>query len=70
MNQSARSHTRRVLAVAGSLLVGALLLSPLAANAEWPERPVTLIVPWGAGGGTDQWRGRWRHPWSNRSASR
>lgn len=54
MNQSARSHTRRVLAVAGSLLVGALLLSPLAANAEWPERPVTLIVPWGAGGGTDQ----------------
>jgi tripartite-type tricarboxylate transporter receptor subunit TctC len=23
------------------------------ANAAWPERPVTLIVPWGAGGGTD-----------------
>ncbi len=23
------------------------------AAAEWPERPVTLIVPWGAGGGTD-----------------
>jgi tripartite-type tricarboxylate transporter receptor subunit TctC len=23
------------------------------ARAEWPERPVTLIVPWGAGGGTD-----------------
>jgi tripartite-type tricarboxylate transporter receptor subunit TctC len=24
-----------------------------AANAAWPERPITLIVPWGAGGGTD-----------------
>jgi tripartite-type tricarboxylate transporter receptor subunit TctC len=23
------------------------------AYAAWPERPVTLIVPWGAGGGTD-----------------
>ena len=23
------------------------------AEAAWPERPVTLIVPWGAGGGTD-----------------
>ena len=23
------------------------------ANAAWPERPITLIVPWGAGGGTD-----------------
>lgn len=24
-----------------------------AANAEWPERPITVICPWGAGGGTD-----------------
>ena len=23
------------------------------AHSAWPERPVTLIVPWGAGGGTD-----------------
>src|SRR5688572_1586081 len=23
------------------------------AHAAWPERPVTLIVPWAAGGGTD-----------------
>jgi tripartite-type tricarboxylate transporter receptor subunit TctC len=24
-----------------------------AAHAAWPERPITLVVPWGAGGGTD-----------------
>ena len=24
-----------------------------AVHAAWPERPITLIVPWGAGGGTD-----------------
>src|SRR4051812_43425096 len=29
------------------------LLGVAAAQAAWPERPVTLIVPWGAGGGTD-----------------
>src|SRR5690606_40706567 len=23
------------------------------AQAAWPERPITMIVPWGAGGGTD-----------------
>src|SRR5438045_1267014 len=23
------------------------------AHATWPERPITLIVPWNAGGGTD-----------------
>ncbi len=28
-------------------------LSPARAQAQWPTRPVTLIVPWGAGGGTD-----------------
>jgi tripartite-type tricarboxylate transporter receptor subunit TctC len=37
----------------GSLV--ALVLSAVAgvAQAAWPDRPVTLIVPWGAGGGTD-----------------
>jgi tripartite-type tricarboxylate transporter receptor subunit TctC len=25
----------------------------LSAHAAWPERPITLIVPWAAGGGTD-----------------
>jgi tripartite-type tricarboxylate transporter receptor subunit TctC len=28
-------------------------LFPMLTHAAWPERPVTLIVPWGAGGGTD-----------------
>src|SRR3989440_4681710 len=35
-------------------LAGALLaLLAGAAQAAYPERPITLIVPWGAGGGTD-----------------
>jgi tripartite-type tricarboxylate transporter receptor subunit TctC len=38
---------RRCLAAA----VLALLVT--AAHAAYPERPITLIVPWGAGGGTD-----------------
>ena len=40
-----------------SLLAGAagalLALAAGSAAAAWPERPITLIVPWGAGGGTD-----------------
>jgi tripartite-type tricarboxylate transporter receptor subunit TctC len=36
------------------LLVAALLsLAAAAAQAQYPQRPVQLIVPWGAGGGTD-----------------
>ena len=35
-----------------SLLVSSLLVSN-AAYAEWPERPVTLVVPYAAGGITD-----------------
>lgn len=29
------------------------LLAPGVARAEYPEKPITLIVPWAAGGGTD-----------------
>jgi len=39
-----------------ALLLPVLLITALGsplALAEWPERPITLIVPWGAGGGTD-----------------
>src|SRR5918998_1915390 len=30
-----------------------LLAASCAAYAQYPQRPVQLIVPWGAGGGTD-----------------
>jgi tripartite-type tricarboxylate transporter receptor subunit TctC len=35
--------------------IGALACGLIAgtAQAAWPDRPITLIVPWGAGGGTD-----------------
>lgn len=36
------------------LALGAVAVSlPHAANAEWPERPITVVVMYGAGGGTD-----------------
>jgi tripartite-type tricarboxylate transporter receptor subunit TctC len=35
------------------LLAVALFIAGSAANAQYPQRPVQLIVPWGAGGGTD-----------------
>ncbi len=40
---------RRSLAV----FAAGLALAAGTAQAAWPERPITLIVPWGAGGGTD-----------------
>ncbi|WMS44655.1 tripartite tricarboxylate transporter substrate binding protein [Acuticoccus sp. MNP-M23] len=39
------------IATAGALV--ALALGTGAAFAEYPDRPITLIVPWSAGGGTD-----------------
>ena len=36
------------------LLLSAVLAAAAGAQAQtWPDRPITLIVPWGAGGGTD-----------------
>ena len=35
------------------LLAYALLIAAASAHAQYPQRPVQLIVPWGAGGGTD-----------------
>ena len=43
-------HRRRLFATLATL---ALSLAAGAAHAAWPERPITLVVPWGAGGGTD-----------------
>ncbi len=39
-------------AAAASTAAG-LGLKPAHAQAAWPTRPVTVVVPWGAGGGTD-----------------
>src|SRR5947207_14798235 len=51
---SRRNHMNalfpRVLAAAALAVLG--FVSPAALGA-YPERPITLIVPWGAGGGTD-----------------
>jgi tripartite-type tricarboxylate transporter receptor subunit TctC len=35
------------------LVAGAAMLAAAGAQAAYPERPITMIVPWGAGGGTD-----------------
>jgi tripartite-type tricarboxylate transporter receptor subunit TctC len=50
INPTRRGPTRRLL-VATAALVGLALAGPAAA--AWPERPITLVVPWAAGGGTD-----------------
>jgi tripartite-type tricarboxylate transporter receptor subunit TctC len=42
---------RRVLI--NSLATVALACTMGVAHAAWPERPITLVVPWAAGGGTD-----------------
>ncbi len=40
--------------LAASTLILTIAVAPSAAMAEWPERPVSIVVPAGAGGGTDQ----------------
>ena len=45
---------RRILGTAAVVAFGvAAALMPGTARAAWPERPITLLVPWSAGGGTD-----------------
>ncbi len=45
---------RRALSVAGTIgAASALGLGPVRAQAAYPNRPITFVVPWGAGGGTD-----------------
>ncbi|MFT5897074.1 MAG: tripartite-type tricarboxylate transporter receptor subunit TctC [bacterium] len=51
MHKLVKSTRRLLLAsTSAALLLTAMTTSVLAA---YPERPITLIVPWGAGGGTD-----------------
>jgi len=44
---------RRVLTAAGALALGGVLPGGARAQADWPNRPVRLIVPFPAGGGAD-----------------
>src|ERR671919_2322892 len=39
--------------IAALAVASALSLAAGTAQADYPERPITLIVPWAAGGGTD-----------------
>lgn len=36
-----------------TMLGMAAIMAAAPASANYPERPVTIVVPWGAGGGTD-----------------
>jgi tripartite-type tricarboxylate transporter receptor subunit TctC len=45
---------RRALAAVGTVgAASALGMKTASAQAAYPSRPITLVVPWGAGGGTD-----------------
>lgn len=47
-------HDRRaVLGGLAAASLGAVFPMSARAQAAWPNRPVTLVCPWGAGGGTD-----------------
>jgi tripartite-type tricarboxylate transporter receptor subunit TctC len=46
---------RKILAAAAAVTLGLIAGAALAQDYPWkPERPITLIVPWAAGGSTDQ----------------
>jgi tripartite-type tricarboxylate transporter receptor subunit TctC len=44
---------RRTVLAGGTALGAASLLPSLAFGQNYPTRPITMVVPWGAGGGTD-----------------
>ena len=46
-------NRRHILAAAGALGAAAVVPGLARAQGAWPSRPVTVICPWGAGGGTD-----------------
>ena len=48
-----RPNRRHILAAAGALGAAAVVPGLARAQGAWPNRPVTVICPWGAGGGTD-----------------
>lgn len=44
---------RKLLKGAAAAGAAGLIVKPAIAQAQWPSRPLTMICPWGAGGGTD-----------------
>ena len=44
---------RQLLKALTALAVGCTLTAGAWAQSNYPNRPITLVVPWGAGGGTD-----------------
>jgi len=48
-----KENDMKWFSMAGVATATALALVSVPATAAFPERPITLIVPWGAGGGTD-----------------
>ena len=52
MSQSLKLR-RKLIGAASTSVAASLLPKALHAQGTWPNRPVTIICPWGAGGGTD-----------------
>jgi tripartite-type tricarboxylate transporter receptor subunit TctC len=46
-------HNSKIGLVLAILAVGLLLVPTVALSADFPRGPITLIIPWGAGGATD-----------------
>lgn len=44
---------KRVLSLAALTIAGLMATHTVAAAEDWPDSPITLIVPWAAGGSTD-----------------
>lgn len=53
MQEPKRPTRRQILSAAGAIGAAAVLPGLARAQGAWPNRPVTVICPWGAGGGTD-----------------
>jgi tripartite-type tricarboxylate transporter receptor subunit TctC len=53
MIRDTRLSRRSILAASGLMAAGATLARPALAQGRYPSRPIQMVVPWGAGGGTD-----------------